>query len=456
MTSFDLIIIGAGPGGYHSAELASKAGLTVAIFEGREIGGVCLNEGCVPSKSLLYSAKMFDQANHLDSYGITLNGNVTASQEAIIKRKDFVVTRLVRGIKAQLKASNVTVINGYAVIKAKEADKFVVNCNDQDYFSDYLLVASGSSCLVPPIEGLVQQIEKGFVLTNREILNLTVLPEHLAIIGGGVIGLEMACYFSTLNCKVTVIEMLDRIANPIDLQTVQALQKVLAQKNVEFKLGCKVVSFEDGKVNYVEGEVANSVACDKVLLSIGRVANVSGFGLENLNITLARRAIVTDNQMRTNVPNCYAIGDCNGKVMLAHTAYREGEVAVNTICGRPDAIDYTAIPSVIYTFPEVASVGESQQSAQEKCLDYKLVELSLAYSGRYVAENAKVNGFCRVLLSNTTNKLIGMHIFGTYASEFIVVASNLINLNVDLEQIKRLVFPHPTVCEIIHEAVYKF
>ena len=265
----------------------------------------------------------------------------------------------------------------------------------------------------------------------------------------------MASYFSSVGTKVTVVEMLNKIAGPTEAEVSKILQKSLEAKGVIFNLGAKVTKIEADGVVYEKDGKTQKIESEKVLLSIGRRAVTQGFGLENINVNLERGAIVTDEQMKTNVANVYAVGDVNGKVMLAHTAYREAEVAVNTILGKKDAMRYNVIPSVIYTNPEVGSVGETEESAKAKGLDVKCVSIPLTYSGRYIAENTDLNGICKIVVNKKTNTLIGAHIIGSYAGEYIVAVSAMIDLEVDIENIKKLVFPHPTVCEIVREAIFQ-
>ncbi len=455
MEIFDLAIIGGGPAGYLAGERAGHAGLKTIIFEKREFGGVCLNEGCVPSKTFLNSAKVLDYANHADAYGVKVAGKKSIDQAFVVERKNGVVKMLVSGVKAGLKKNKVTVKTVGAFIKGKSAEGFVITAGDEEFTAKRLIIATGSMPVVPPITGLKENIESGFVLTNREILDLTEIPSALTIIGGGVIGLEMASYFSSVGCKVTVVEMLTKIAGPTENEISSILQKSLEKKGVVFTLGAKVTAIENGAVVYEKDGKTEKVLSDKVLLSIGRRAVTTGFGLENINVNVERGAIVTDDQMKTNVANVYACGDVNGKIMLAHTAYREAEVAVNTILGKKDSMKYSAIPSVIYTNPEVGSVGETEESAKAKGLDVKCVSLPLTYSGRYVAENTDLNGLCKLIINNKTNTLIGAHIIGSYSGEYIVAVSAMIDLEVDIENIKKLVFPHPTVCEIIREGIFQ-
>ena len=454
MEIFDLIVIGGGPGGYLAAERAGHAGLKTMVIEKRAFGGVCLNEGCVPSKTFLNSAKVFDYANHAKAYGVTVDGKTSIDQKAVVERKNGVVKMLVSGVEGQLKRNKVTMKKAEAFIEGKCDEGFTIKAGEEKFVAKRLIIATGSMPVVPPIPGLRENLEGGVVMTNREVLDLTEIPKELVVIGGGVIGLEMASYFSSVGSKVTVVEMLNKIAGPTENEISSILQKSLAKKGVEFKLGAKVTAVEKDGVVYEKDGKVEKVKADKILCSIGRRAVTNGIGLENIGVNLERGAIVTDDMMRTNVANVYAVGDVNGKIMLAHTAYREAEVAVNNITGKKDRMRYNVIPSVIYTNPEVGSVGETEESAKAKGLDVKCVSIPLTYSGRYIAENTDLNGICKLVINNKTNTLIGAHIIGSYSGEYIVAVSAMVDLEVDIENIKKLVFPHPTVCEIVREAIF--
>lgn len=455
METFDLVVIGGGPGGYLAAERAGHEGLKTLVIEKREFGGVCLNEGCVPSKTFLNSAKVVDYANHASAYGVKVEGKAVVDQKFVVERKNGVVKMLVSGIKAQLKKNKVTMKSAEAYIEGKDAEGYIVKAGEEKFLAKRLLIATGSMPVVPPIKGLKEGIEAGLVLTNREILDLENIPETLVVIGGGVIGLEMASYYSSVGSKVVVVEMLNKIAGPTENEISSILQKNLEKKGIIFNLGCKVTEIaNDGVIFERDGKV-EKVNADKILLSIGRRAVTANIGLENIGVNLERGAIVTDDKMRTNVANVYAAGDVNGKVMLAHTAYREAEVAINNMVGKKDVMRYNAIPAVIYTNPEIGTVGETEESAKAKGLDVKTVSIPMTYSGRYVAENTTLDGICKLVINKKTNTLIGAHIIGSYAGEFIVSVSAMIDLEVDIENIKKLVFPHPTVCEIVREAIFQ-
>ena len=455
---YDLAIIGGGPGGYVAAERAGAAGLQVVLFERKELGGVCLNEGCIPTKTLLYSAKVFDYAKHASQYGVSVEG-AGFDYGKIIDRKEKVVKKLVGGVKAGVKAAKVKIVNGEALIKGRSAEGISIECAGEEYLFRNLLICTGSEAAVPPFPGLKEAGD--VIVTNREILALREQPKEIVIIGGGVIGMEFASFFNSIGTKVTVVEMLPKILGPLDDEISSMLQGIYAKKGVEFCLRCKVTGIEGNAVVYEdpEGKVCR-VNGDKILVSVGRRANLKGFGLENIGVELALNpagrpyGIKVDEKMRTNVPGVYAAGDVTGFSMLAHTASREGEVAVNNILGRPDRMRYNAIPGVVYTNPEVAGVGLTEAEAKAKGVDYTVVKLPMAYSGRFVAENEKGEGLCKVIVGKKYHEVLGVHMLGNPCSEMIHSACIAIEQEMTVEQLKEVVFPHPTVSEILKETVF--
>ena len=449
---YDLIILGGGPAGYNAAERAAQGGMKVLLFEGRALGGVCLNEGCIPTKTLLYSAKIYDYAKHSAEYGVTFDG-AKIDHTAVLARKAKVVKMLVGGVGAKMKKLGVEVVSEYAKIKGKSAEGITVEAACKEYTASQLLICTGSEASVPPIPGLRESLASGFGMTSREFLDNKEVPKELVVIGGGVIGLEMASYMCSIGVKVTVLEMLDHIAGPTDREISSILQKNYMKKGITFILGAKVTSVGTDCVNYELNGKAETVKCDKVLISIGRRANTKDIGLENLGVLTERGAIVTTDDMKTSVPNVWAAGDVNGKIMLAHTGYREGEVAVANMLGGHQKVNYSSIPSVIYTNPEVASVGKTEDSAKAKGIDAVSETITMKYSGRYVAENEGGDGICKLVYDNAHHTLIGVHMIGNYSSEIIFGAATFVEKAMRIEQIKQLVFPHPTVCEIIREAV---
>ncbi len=454
---YDLIVIGGGPGGYNAAERAAHSGMKTLLFEERALGGVCLNEGCIPTKTLLYSAKIYDYAKHGDKYGVTVEG-AKLDHAKVVERKNKVVKTLVSGIGGKMKGAGVTVVNGTAKIAGKGADGFTVECGGEKYTAKKLLICSGSEAVVPPIPGLREAVGTGLAVTNREVLDITKLPGEVAVIGGGVIGLEMASYFNSVGCKVSVIEMFDKIAGPTDAEISKNLQNNYAKRGVNFILGAKVVKVVDnggkGVVEYEKDGKVEGVNADLILVSTGRRARTQGLGLEEIGVQLNRGAIVTDESCRTSVPGIWAAGDVNGKLMLAHTAYREGEVAVSDMLGIKDRVDYRSIPSVIYTNPEVGTVGETLASAKAAGIDAEEHTISLRYSGRYIAENEGGDGIVKIVVDKAHSTIIGIHMIGSYASEIIYGAAMMVAREMRAKDVTKIVFPHPSVCEVIREEMF--
>lgn len=451
---YDLIIIGGGPAGYLGAERAGRRGLKTLLIEKRAVGGVCLNEGCIPSKTLLHSAKIYDYARFSEKYGVSAE-NVTFDHKKVIKRKNKVVKTLVSGIKSQLKASKVDLLEGSGTIEGRDDEGYLVRVGDHIHTGRRLLIATGSIPAIPPIPGVDEGLKGGYVLTSREILDLESIPESLVIVGGGIIGLEMASYFNSAGSKVTVIEMLDHIAGDTDREISNILMKNYEKKGIIFKLNAKVTEIRPGKVIYEHGGKINELEADKVLMSVGRRPNIEGLGLEKIGVEIEKGRIKVDETGLTNIPNVYAAGDVNGYFMLAHTAYREAEVCVNNMTGKKDIMRYNAIPSVIYTNPEVACVGETEETAKDKGIDYEVANLSMRYSGRYVAENERGDGICKILIDKEYRKIIGVHMIGNPASEIIYGAALMIEMEMRVEDVQELVFPHPTISEIIREGVFQ-
>ena len=455
---YDLAIIGGGPGGYTAAERAGAAGLSVVLFERNELGGVCLNEGCIPTKTLLYSAKVFDYAKHADLYGVSVEG-ASFDYSKILKRKTKVVRKLVGGVKLKMKNSGVTVVGGEAVIAGPVAGGFVVSCGGTEYVTSRLLICTGSEAVVPPIPGIKEAGD--VIVTNREILALEEPPAELVVIGGGVIGMEFASFFNSIGSKVTVIEMMPKILGPMDSEISELLQKQYAKKGVEFRLGCKVTGIEGDTVVYEdpEGNVCR-VRGDKILVSVGRRARLEGYGLETLGVSMSLTpagrpcGIKVDDRMRTDVPGVYAAGDITGFSLLAHTAVREAEVAVNDMLGHDDRMSYKAIPGVVYTNPEVAGVGLTEDEAARKGIDVTVLKLPMAYSGRFVAENERGEGLCKILVCPSSHEVLGVHMLGNPSSEMIHSACIAVEQGMTVERLKEVVFPHPTVSEIIKETVF--
>lgn len=447
---YDLAILGGGPAGYVAAENAGAKGLKTILFEKRELGGVCLNEGCIPTKTLLYGAKMYDHASGSKKYGVTAE-NVAFEYKKMADRKTKVVRKLVAGIKMKMEHTGVEVVKGEASIVRGDAASITIACGGESYEAARLLICTGSEAFVPPIPG-VEGNEA--VLTNREILALTQAPESLIIIGGGVIGMEFASLYNSLGIPVTVIEMLPEILGGLDKEVSEMLRGIYAKKGVKFNLCCKVTAIDGNIVRFTDAEGnEQSVEGDKILMSVGRRATLTGFGLENIPVE-AERGIKVNEYMQTSMPNVYAAGDVTGFSLLAHTASREGEVAVNHILGIEEKMEYNAIPGIVYTNPEVSSVGLTEEQAQARGIEYRLSKMPMTFSGRFVAENEGQMGLCKIL-ADTNDRILGVHMLGNSSSEFICAACMAITNGLTVNDLRRTVFPHPTVSEILKEGLFE-
>lgn len=444
--SYDIIIIGAGPGGYVMAERAGHKGKKVLLIEKAHLGGVCLNWGCIPTKTLLNSAKHYVHAHEAQDFGVN-TGEITFDLSKAMAWKQEVIETLRGGVGFMLKKCKVDVVQG----EARLLGPGKVQVDDTVYEGSNVVIATGGSPFVPPIPGADQP----HVMTSKEILSVESLPESLVVIGGGVIGIEFASFFSSLGVQVTVVEMLDEIIPFMDNEQAQAFRKALKGK-VDFNLGCRVTAIEGHDVKYTtSGGEDKTVHADLVLMSVGRAPNLAGMGLEEAGVDFDRSGIKTDDQQRTNLPNVYAIGDVTGKSQLAHSATRMGEVALNTICGQKDRFRSNAIPWAVYSMPEIAGCGWTEEQAEAQGHRVETASMPLLMSGRFLAENGKKGpGMVKVVKDADTDVLLGVHMFGGICSEIIWGVAAMIEAELRVKDIQEIVFPHPTVGEVIREAMF--
>ena len=446
---YDVAIIGGGPAGYTAAERAAAGGLSTLLFEKNALGGVCLNEGCVPTKTLLYSAKTYDNIKHAAKYAVKAE-NPSFDLGKIIARKNKVVKKLTAGIRMKMTEQGVNLIAGAAEIKGRAADGTItIACGEESYEAANLLICTGSETVIPPIPGLAETD----YWTSREALLSKELPGSLVIIGGGVIGMEFASFFNSLGTEVHVVEMLDKILGPMDRELSAQLQAEYAKRGVKFYLGHKVTGVHGTEVSVEKEGESFTLHGDKVLLSVGRRPVTKGFGLETLGLEPFRNGIWVNDRMQTSVPNVYACGDITAFSLLAHTAVSEAEVAVSNLLGHEAHMSYKAIPGVVYTNPEIAGVGKTEEELQAAGIAYQVKKIPMAFSGRFVAENEMGNGVCKLILSED-GTLLGAHLLGNPASELIVIAGIAIEKGMKAEELRSFVFPHPTVGEIIKEALF--
>ena len=439
-----LAIIGGGPAGYTAAEKASKAGKDVVLFEQNALGGTCLNVGCIPTKSLLYGAKQYFNATHAQKYGVTAE-NVAFDFGAMQKRKTIVVRKLVAGIKQRLNNEHCTVVSGKAVVISHQPSVVSLQCNGETYEAENLMICTGSTNFVPPIPGIK---DNPAVWDSTDALAAAELPKSIIIVGGGVIGMEFATLYHELGVPVTVIEAMPTILPNLDPEVVQILLEKYKKASINILTSTKVESLDGGKVT-ANGEVYEA---EKVLVSVGRRANL--LGLEALDdIELERGAIKVDEFCKTNLPNVYACGDVTGKIMLAHVASRQAEVAVGRMLKEIplQRIAYNAIPSVVYTNPEIASVGITEAQAESMSIPVEVKKLPMTFSGRFMAENEGETGLCKMIVDAKNHSVLGVHCIGNPCSEFISAASFAVRNGYTVPEFRQVVFPHPTVSEILHE-----
>lgn len=444
---YDLAIIGGGPAGYNAAELAASNGLKVVIFQKDKVGGVCLNEGCIPTKTLLYSAKIMENAKHASKYGVNISGVVTCDWDKILKRKTKVVRKLVAGIKSKLAQENITLVEGEAHVLSQENNTFDIECNGVHFESCKVLFCTGSDVFIPPIDGL----DKVDFWTSKEALECKTIPSKIVIIGGGVIGIEFASLFNSFGAKVVVVELMSEILGATDGEIAKMLREEYGKRGVEFHIETKVVAVSNLGVKTVGPDGENFIEADKILMCVGRKAVIPK-GLSSLGVEFDNKGVKVNSYMQTTNKSIYAAGDITGVYQLAHVAIREGEVAVNHILGKSDEMKYNAIPSVVYTNPEIAGAGETEATMMKKNKRFKIYKLPLAYSGRFVAENEGANGLCKIIVDEE-NKIVGCHMIGNPSSEIILFASTCIQNGETVDQLMKHIYPHPTVSEIIHEVV---
>ncbi|WP_304285976.1 dihydrolipoyl dehydrogenase [Porphyromonas endodontalis] len=446
MLTHDLIILGGGPAGYTAAERAARGGLNTLLIEKRALGGVCLNEGCIPTKTLLYSAKIWHLAEDAKKYGIEASADQFL-MDKVNARKNKVVRKLVAGIKGKMTNAGVTVVTGEGeILPPTTPEEYSVKVGEETYTAPRLLLASGSETSIPPIPGL-DTVE---YWTSREALESKELPKSIAIIGGGVIGMEFAAFYNRVGVEVHVIEMLPEILGGMDSEMGALLRAEYTKLGVKFYLRHKVTSVAPEGVT-VEFE-GNSfvIPTERILLSVGRrpvTEKLSPLGLE-----MEGRGVKVDATMRTSLPGVYAAGDVTGYSLLAHTAVREAEVAVDNMLGKDARMSYQAIPGIIYTQPEVAGVGMTEDQLKKEGISYRKHQLPMAFAGRFVAENEMANGVCKILIGED-DTLLGAHMLGNPASELIVVIAVAIERGIKAHELASVVFPHPTVGEIIKETI---
>lgn len=448
MSQYTIAILGGGPGGYVAAIKAAQLGAKTVLIEGGELGGVCLNEGCIPTKTLLKSAKVYQDILNSEKYGIGIGGQaeIRIDWGAMLKRKDGVVNQLTSGVKNLLKQNGVDVINGYGEV----LDPHTIRVNDETIVAQHLILATGSSPTILPIPGLEAALENGLAVTSTGALNLTEIPQELIVVGGGVIGIEFAALFNALGSNVTVLEKFT-VLGSLDADLQKYMVRLLKKKGVVIHNEADIEHFDGATVvAKIKGET-KTFHGDRVLVSLGRRPNIQA--VEKLGLAMDRGSIVTNERLETSIPGVYAIGDLNGKQMLAHVASAEGIVAVENILGENVTINYDKVPACIYSFPEVAVVGLTEQQAKDRGHDVKIGTFPLAANGKALAEG-ETDGIIKIVADAQYGEILGVHIIAVQATDLIAEAVVALELEGTVHDLAKAIHPHPTSSEIVMEVAH--
>ncbi len=457
---YDIGIIGGGLGGYTAAIRAAQLGAKVVLFEKEVLGGTCLNRGCIPTKTFLKSVKALKELKKLKELAIT-GVELAEAQIDLVKlqqRKKRVVSRLTTGVDSLLKAQGVEVVSGEAVmeeqlglikVKGRGQGHVIEPQQQQTYQARHVIIATGSKPRLLPIPG----IDSLYVLTSDEILGLEKVPSSLVILGGGVIGLEFALIFRELGADVTIVEMEERLLPAFDEEIAAEAARMLKSSGITLHTGARAREIRGETLVFEKEGETQEITGEKILVAVGRVPSFEGIDVQRLGLKTERGALVTDEFLRTNLPNVYAIGDANGKYMLAHKAAAEGLLAVENILGTPQKMDYTVIPQCIYSFPEIACVGLSEKQARAKYAEgeLKIGKFPLAANGKAQVEG-ETRGFVKIIAERNSQRILGVHVFGIVATELIAEAVTAIKLGARAEELGQCIHPHPTISEAVQEA----
>ena len=444
---FDIIIIGAGPGGYETAADAAAHGLTVAIVERDQMGGTCLNRGCIPTKALCRNAEVVNLMRESEVWGVK-TGEIAFDYAPVFERKEAVVKQLREGVEMLMGAPGITAIKGEASLK--DANTVVVN--GEEYQAKSIIIATGSAPRGLPIPGAE------LAMTSDDILAMETLPKSLCIVGGGVIGMEFAAVFSTFGVEVTVIEYCKEILPPFDKDVAKRLKTVLSKRGIKIITSAAVNGITQGEdgmtVTYELKGKPQSVTAEKVLMSVGRQP-VLPQGLDTVGITVGRRGIEVDDNMMTNVPGVYAIGDVNGRMMLAHAASAQGQRALHAIMGKADDIKLDIVPSAVFTVPELAMVGLTEEQCAEKGLDVTVKKAFFRSNGKAVSMN-ETDGLLKMIVDNATRQIVGCHICGAHAADLIQEVVTAMNAGATVDLLATSIHGHPTLSEVTLTAARQF
>jgi dihydrolipoamide dehydrogenase len=455
---FDAVVIGAGPGGYPAGIRLGQLKVKAAVIEREYMGGVCLNVGCIPSKAVIHAAKMYDKMGHADDIGISIPGKPTIDMKKLQTWKGGVVNKLTGGVRTLLKGNGTEVIDGTAKLEKSGPDGHRITVTGkngtQTIIAKNVVLATGSR----PIEIPGFKIDQKRVIDSTGALALDHVPQRMIVIGGGYIGLELGMVYAKFGTKVTVVEALPRVLASMDKDCTAVVERKLKKMGVEVMVNTKAKSWEDKgdravlTVELQDGKTAQ-IDCDKILMSIGRRPNSENLGLENVGVALDKRGfVIADDHLRTNVPGIYAIGDLVGGMMLAHKATKEGEVVAEIIAGHKAAFDVRTIPAVVFTDPEIASTGLTEDEAKAKGHpELKVGKFPFAALGRALSVN-DTEGFCKVIADAKTGELLGMHIVGNGAADLISEGALAIEMGAVADDLRLTIHPHPTLSEAIMES----
>lgn len=447
-----IVVIGGGVGGYVAAIRAAQLGAKVTLIEKNNIGGTCLNEGCIPTKVLLHTAELYSDLLAGEEYGLRINGDISVDWQALQKRKADVIKQLVGGVRILLQYNKIEIINGTAKINSPKSVSIAKpNGEIQRIDTDNTIIATGSEPFIPLIPG----VDLEGVINSTGALSIEEIPKSITIVGGGVIGVEFAHLFNTLGAEVSIVEMMPDILPRIDGEIVSLMRSHLENKNIKIYTSAKVASISKNgdmlnvNVNTKDGSII--LKSEKVLMSVGRRGRLEGLNVEEVGIKTERNLIAVDDNMETNVTGIYAIGDITGKNMLAHVASEQGIIAAQSIMGIKDKMDYKVIPSCIYTSPEIASVGMTEEEAKSKGIDYKKGVFPLMANGKSIISN-ETSGFVKVIADSKYGEVLGVHIIGSRATDIIGEAALAIKLEATVDELISTIHAHPTVSESVKEA----
>lgn len=445
----DLIIIGAGPGGYETAVAAAKRGMQVTIFNGDRLGGTCLNEGCIPTKCLCRNAEVVQTMKEADKFGLD-DFTFTLDYNQVLDRKNSVVSQLREGVATLLKMAKVNVVNATASFK----DAHTVIAGGEEYEADNIIIATGSTSKSLPIPGH----DAEYVKSSTEMLEIDYIPESLIIIGGGVIGMEFASIFASFGSQVTVIEFMKQILPPFDSDIAKRLKQALSKRGIKIITGAAAKKIEQNEdyqivVTYESKGKEETVVSSDILMAVGRAPRVEGLNLEAAGVEYSNRGIAVDDRMRTNVPGIYAIGDVNARMMLAHVASFQGLQALNAIEGKGDAADFKIVPSAVFTMPECGMVGMTEEECKSKGIETVTGQSFFRANGKALALG-EPDGLCKLIFNKADGKLIGAHIMGVEAADLAQQCADMMTAGMTREEMEHIIFGHPTVSEVIMSALH--